>query len=175
MLLLKRWSGTLEMSIPSISIFSRLSSISRNKHDMIENFPAPVLPTTPMRSPAFTCKTKPLSVNRNPSRYRICAFSNLMSPASGQEKKGLPPLQRRWPPAATRSHSGRFAPSNSSNSQLQRAFRIMESALLLLERFGSTESASGEDALGRNFSLLMKQSRVGRKETDNLTYCFIMN
>lgn len=51
----RRFSNPIsEISIPSIVIKPDVSSVSRNKHEQIDDFPAPVLPTMPERYQKFT-------------------------------------------------------------------------------------------------------------------------
>jgi len=59
----KSWRPILEMSRPSMVIEPAESSTRRKSVDIILDLPAPVRPTTPIRSPPFTCIVRPESTS----------------------------------------------------------------------------------------------------------------
>jgi hypothetical protein len=61
--------GTFAMSIPSINILPLKISTIRLKAKLIVLFPAPVLPTIPIFSPAFVVKVKPFNTVSVSGRY----------------------------------------------------------------------------------------------------------
>ena len=90
---------TVAMFTPSMWMDPPESSTSRNKADMMLDLPAPVRPTTPIRSPPCTFKSMPCRTSGRPARYRICTCSNTISPSKGQPS----PTGWRWAGASSSS------------------------------------------------------------------------
>lgn len=77
---LKSDSPSFEISAPSILILPPHPSIIRQSARQRVDFPAPVLPTTPIFSPGLICKLSPQSTSSVSSQYQALKFSNSISP-----------------------------------------------------------------------------------------------
>ena len=78
------WSPRLDMSNPSIltdpAVGSRILKRARPRLDL----PAPVRPTRPTFSPAWTSRLNPLRTGANSARYAVAYSVNSIWPCSGQ-------------------------------------------------------------------------------------------
>jgi hypothetical protein len=85
-ILLKSCNPIVDISIPSITIFPAAASSIRKSAKVKDDFPAPVLPTTPTRSPPWMVNVTSRRQRSSSGRYRI--LKPLLSSAFGQKGEG---------------------------------------------------------------------------------------
>lgn len=71
----------VEISLPSISMCPLLASSILSKQSSRDDFPLPVRPTIPIRSPALTLRVTPFSTSPRSSLYRVEKFTKFIYPA----------------------------------------------------------------------------------------------